>query len=928
MSDLLGISGNAVMAYQLALGAVSNNIANVGTDGYSRQAVQLQSGTPRQIGNASIGTGVVFERVKRQYDAFAESNLRNSNSDLQSQLPMVSYTNRVIDVMGGQSSGLVSSLDQFFASARALSTDPASTVLRGGFMRDAQGVAARFGQLAGQLDLVDSETREAVNSSLGKMNILTEQISAVNKQLSKNPTVERQPPELLDQRDRLLLDLSQYARLNTKFSTNGTVNVSLGASITQDVVVNGQTAVRIGADFNAAAPEKIGLVLDPYGTPSALSGVTSGELAGLLTFREQVLGSTRSALDFVADKLVNEVNAIHREGVDAYGRKGGDLFAIDPSSATVAGGISVVLDDPLRIAAAAQFRVNENASNTGSANAHISYAATASTGPLPLDQALANNPNGSSAKSFALPASGSFAPVASVSAGMKDVVIYLDGASGSQQINMLTRDGRHLLGASLSATQQSSLLTQKGFEPGASYSSQYLGVSGADGYKDMTVFYGARAEVRAQQTFVFDESDGVRGKVTAGVPLTLPAQLSGERMTAGLTGFAEAKLMLNGQALPALTPAGASLQASEVASWLSAAGAASGISARAFNEVSVPLGQIKLDRPLVLNGTEITLGGSSDANALVVAINDNSATTGVQASISGDGQLVLSNTEGYEGDDILIESTLAKGSPNALNLNPGIYAGRIELTRDLVAGEETPIEISFAADGKPADLASLGFRTGAYLSGAVPDDVQVFVTGESGSPVKVSASYSGTPADQAAALRTQPMQIEFLTGASAGGVRYQITDVTTGTVLAERELDPKKLLEGIHYQGLTVGLSAMPKVGDRFVIDGNSDGTGNNDNILRMAALESKRLVGGTKTLSGAYIDHVNEMGNISRQASIAKDALSVVHDQAAESRDQVSGVSLDEEAANLIRFQQAYQASAKVMQIASSLFDSVLQVR
>jgi flagellar hook-associated protein FlgK len=56
--------------------------------------------------------------------------------------------------------------------------------------------------------------------------------------------------------------------------------------------------------------------------------------------------------------------------------------------------------------------------------------------------------------------------------------------------------------------------------------------------------------------------------------------------------------------------------------------------------------------------------------------------------------------------------------------------------------------------------------------------------------------------------------------------------------------------------------------------------------------------------------------------------ALTVVHDQAVSARDQVSGVSLDAEAADLIRFQQAYQASAKILQVASQLFDSILQVR
>jgi len=71
----------------------------------------------------------------------------------------------------------------------------------------------------------------------------------------------------------------------------------------------------------------------------------------------------------------------------------------------------------------------------------------------------------------------------------------------------------------------------------------------------------------------------------------------------------------------------------------------------------------------------------------------------------------------------------------------------------------------------------------------------------------------------------------------------------------------------------------------------------------------------------------VSDVGNIAQQALVAKDALTVVYDQAVEARDAISGVSLDEEAASLIRFQQAYQASAKVMQTASTLFDAILRV-
>jgi flagellar hook-associated protein FlgK len=145
------------------------------------------------------------------------------------------------------------------------------------------------------------------------------------------------------------------------------------------------------------------------------------------------------------------------------------------------------------------------------------------------------------------------------------------------------------------------------------------------------------------------------------------------------------------------------------------------------------------------------------------------------------------------------------------------------------------------------------------------------------------------------------------------------------TVLAERDYDPTV---GINYQGLQLRLSSSPMKGDKFLIDGNQDGIGNNQNILEMVALESKVVIGGPNgaTLSQAYEEQLSKVGNIADQAKVAQAALEVVNQQAIENKDKVSGVSLDSEAADLIRFQQAYQACAKAMQVSSELFDSILQ--
>ena len=922
MSDLLSISSNAVMAYQHALGTVSNNIANVSTDGYSRQDVSLLASTPSRVGNAYVGTGVMFDRVQRQYSAFAEANLRNSNSDVQSQAPMVTYANRVIDVMAGDSMGLVSALDQFFASARTLSSTPASTVLRGAFMRDAQALTARFGELSSQLDLVDTETRQAVESSVGEINTLAQQLAQVNNQLNKSPTVEKQPAELLDQRDLLLRKLSEYSRLNTGFNANGSVVVSLGATLTQDIIVSGNAATPIRVDFNAASSGKIGLVLDPYGKPATLSGVTSGQLAGLMAFREQVLNSTRNSLDFLATTVVKEVNAIHSQGVDGYGQKAGNLFAINPKAKTVAGGLSLAIDDPMRIAAAAQFRVIKDGNNTGTADASISYAPSPLLGPGGLDKLFSNNAHPSNGRAVTLTDSRPFAAVASIPGGLQNVDIFLDGAGAGQQLQFITRDGRHLLGNTLDAAAQAQLMSSaQGMAAGSTYNTTYLNQSGHTGFQGLDVFYGARASVQSQQRF------DSQGQVST--PLAVAALLSGGRITSGQTGtIAAGALKLNGLALGALAPAaGKTLQAADIAAWLNAA-SAPGVTATAKNEIRVSVADLKLDRTLTINGQTITrpAGGFASASDLVVAINaqttnlDPTKSTGVVASFTRDGEVVLTNIASEPGKDITVGPGDSTG--NVLNTAAATYTGQVSIQRALVSGQDTPVELSFGSGGTPADLARLGFRTSASIKGTVPEDVLVFVTGTGSGTASVAASYSGSPADTATVLRAQPLKLTFKTAD-----QYTITDTRTGTVLAERSFNASQLNAGIDYRGLKLNFTTAPKAGDSFSLDGNTDGTGNNENMLLLAALERAPLVAG-KTLGATYIDHVNDMGNISRQATIAKEALTVVHDQAVATRDQVSGVSLDEEAANLIRFQQAYQASAKVMQVAGQLFDAVLAIR
>jgi flagellar hook-associated protein FlgK len=936
MTDLVSVASNAVASYQRALGTVSNNIANVATDGYSRQEVVLQANPTAKIGNVYLGTGVMIDRVKRQYDTFAELNLRNSNSDLASQEPMVTYANRVIDIMGSDSMGLNSALDKFFNTARDLSTDPASSVKRSSFIRDAQGLTDRFGQLSGQLDLVQNETDQAINGYVSEVNTLAKQIAQVNQQMTKHPTAEAQPPDLLDQRDLLLKNLSSFAHLNTHFNANGSVDISLGPSFAREVIVQGAQSTMVGVTIDETSPEKVNLILDPYGKAQPLTAITSGKISGMLSFREQILGTSRNALNDLASTFAKEANKTHESGVDAYGNPGSALFKMGTASAHAAANIQIVFEDPMRVAAASQFRIIESPQNTSGVDANIVFEEPDLAGPAQLQTILGANAHPDAGVPVKISNTSSIAQVATIPNGLKDIGLFLSGADTNQQLQVFTRDGRQVGGVEITAGMQNALLTpENGFVPGATYSSAYLNQTNSNTYKNMQVFYGAKAEVGRELQWDMQDADP---QSHIGMPGTaVPATLTGYRIPQGQTWMAGGLLQLNGQSLDVdVTPAnGAStLQATDFANWINQAGI-DDITATAENSISISASQIKLDQPLWIkdpSGTpvEITFSAApANVDELVQYINLQSSQTNVEAHLTDSGGIVLTNTLGHQGEDIVIDDTF--GTSNALGIAPGIYTGRLSLTRPLVDGVDTPIEMTFA-NGKPADLANLGISTGVYIKtsggGDIGEDLLVFVTGAGES--KVSATYAGTPVSAKQSLRTQSFAIQFdeADPVTGNAMHYTITDKLTGTVVASRPFNPAQLEPGINYLGLQMSFSSPPKVGDIYELDGNKDGTGNNENMLVIAALENKRISNNGKSIGASYIDHVNDMGNIARQAAIAKTALTVVHDQAVATRDQVSGVSLDNEAADLIRYQQAYQAAAKILQISSQLFDSVLQVR
>ena len=308
------------------------------------------------------------------------------------------------------------------------------------------------------------------------------------------------------------------------------------------------------------------------------------------------------------------------------------------------------------------------------------------------------------------------------------------------------------------------------------------------------------------------------------------------------------------------------------------------------------------DHGITVDAAASRPAGETAAQNLVRKINE--AQLGVTASVEGS-EIVLTNSAGQAG----LPFTIGR---NSLGLEEKTYFNDADLSIDFDPTVTTT-----------QSLKNLGLRPGFVMQSALAEDLLVFgidpATGRAGS-VSISGSYSAgsVPAD----LVTDTREYEIVFDATNG---YEIIDSATDTLVSAGVFDLTN--RTIEYGVWKTTFGGIPAGGDRFIIKPTVDALGDNRTASLIAQIQSRRdLLPSRQTLQEEYEGLVNRIGSLTVQAEIGRNAQKVVYDHAQQSRDRVSGVNLDEELSDLLRFQQAYQANAQVIQTANRIFDSLLQ--
>jgi flagellar hook-associated protein 1 len=321
MSDLLGIGYSGLKAYSRALSTVGDNIANAQTPGYARRRLDMMEavGGGNSIfyrGNTNPG-GVDIRGVNRSVDAWLIEDSRISGGDAERAATKLGWLDKVEGALSDETNGIKTGLTKLYTTADQLTSDPSNRTLRAQFLQSVDDIASGFRTAAGQLDKMGEGIEGAATSAVDQFNANLNALEQVNVGLRKARPGSTNEASLLDERDRLLDQISSQAGVKATFDDRGAATVRAAGS--GDLLVGGGAVNPVSV--TAAADGRLS-----YSVGGAPLAISTGSLAGLSEAAGHV-ADQRASLDTMATEFAGQLNAAHQAGTDANGNPGQPLFA-------------------------------------------------------------------------------------------------------------------------------------------------------------------------------------------------------------------------------------------------------------------------------------------------------------------------------------------------------------------------------------------------------------------------------------------------------------------------------------------------------------------------------------------------------------------------------------------------------------------------
>jgi flagellar hook-associated protein 1 FlgK len=353
IAKLFEIGKRSLLAYQSAINTTTENISNANREEYSRKRVNLIN-IPADVSGYGVDSGDAI-RLRHK---FAQYQLWNENQGFGRHETMEMILAQLEGTFADDTeAGISNVLSQFWSAWNDLANDPESQYART-IVRDRTTMLTNsFNRIYKELKGFKPKLIPEIRDSVSEINQMIGQISEINKQLKIASS-----PDLLDERDRMITELSKMININVTEKKNGEVSIFVdGLILVQDNVVNELEVDTVSRDGDNFVEIRL---KDMTHTPT----IRSGNLSSMIDVYNSIIPEYLDKLDSLAVNIVKRVNEVHSSGYNISGLSGVNFF--DPNL-TGAGDMQIneaVYNDPSLIAT--------RASGEGEGSASIAQAIT------------------------------------------------------------------------------------------------------------------------------------------------------------------------------------------------------------------------------------------------------------------------------------------------------------------------------------------------------------------------------------------------------------------------------------------------------------------------------------------------------------------------------------------------------------------------
>lgn len=325
----LQIALTGLRAAQAGTEVSSHNIANAGTEGFSRQRVEQTSGLSRRTNEGFFGTGTKIVDVTRSRDQLLDDRVRSTTGRAAAADIRHTTLLRAEDAFGEPDGGITASLGRLWGGFSDLATRPGDLPTRQNMIGYLDDLASRVNATRSELEMLEGDAQVRLVAEVSNANDLIDRIAELNRRAVGAAGL---PADLADERDRAADTLAESLGAKVTVLPNGLMRVAIGGA----AIVDGEVPLHLTTD-----PLSPGTVTHPTG-PVTLGGVAGGLQTSLLADLPMVRGE----LDSFVTTLITELNTTHAAGFKPDGTAGGPLLA------DVAGRIQVTVTNPADLAVA------------------------------------------------------------------------------------------------------------------------------------------------------------------------------------------------------------------------------------------------------------------------------------------------------------------------------------------------------------------------------------------------------------------------------------------------------------------------------------------------------------------------------------------------------------------------------------------------